>query len=224
MRLLPEGISDLDPNLRWIVGESLRLIEDVVCGLQTSGAGAPGMEEAEAAAIVDDMRSDGEGVVAGIHRASTAHRTLPADCPAAGGRWLFRQQPPARLIRRVSGLPRACWSSFRKRASWTPSVRPQRHVGHFWQTNGCLSTANAAQPRCKTTSSSRCPTGPTSTRSCALGRSLMTGASPSPARSPGGWRRLPAGSGGVPPRTPVPSGRPVDPAYPRARHAPSVRH
>ena len=45
MRLLPEGISDLDPNLRWIVGESLRLIEEVVCGLQTSGAGAPGMEE-----------------------------------------------------------------------------------------------------------------------------------------------------------------------------------
>ena len=57
MRLLPEGISDLDPNLRWIVEESLRLIEDVVCGLQTSGAGAPGMEEADTAAIVDDMRS-----------------------------------------------------------------------------------------------------------------------------------------------------------------------
>ncbi len=57
MRLLPEGISDLDPNLRWIVGESLRLIEEVVCGLQTSGAGAPGMEEADTAAIVDDMRS-----------------------------------------------------------------------------------------------------------------------------------------------------------------------
>ena len=57
MRLLPEGISDLDPNLRWIVGESLRLMEEVVCGLQTSGAGAPGMEEADTAAIVDDMRS-----------------------------------------------------------------------------------------------------------------------------------------------------------------------
>ena len=58
MRLLPEGISDLDPNIRWIVEESLRLIEEVVCGLQTSGAGAPGMEEAEAAAIVDDMRAE----------------------------------------------------------------------------------------------------------------------------------------------------------------------
>ena len=57
MRLLPKGISDLDPNLRWIVGESLRLMEEVVCGLQTSGAGAPGMEEADAAAIVDDMRA-----------------------------------------------------------------------------------------------------------------------------------------------------------------------
>ncbi len=51
MRLLPEGISDLDPNIRWIV-------EEVVCGLQTSGAGAPGMEEAEAAAIADDMRAE----------------------------------------------------------------------------------------------------------------------------------------------------------------------
>ena len=58
MRLLPEGISDLDPNIRWIVEERLRLIEEVVCGLQTSGAGAPGMEEADAAAIVDDMRAE----------------------------------------------------------------------------------------------------------------------------------------------------------------------
>ena len=31
----------------------------------------------------------------------------------------------------------------------------------------------------------------------------MTGARPSPARSPGGWRRLPAGSGGVPAMNPV---------------------
>ena len=57
MRLLPEGISDLDPNIRWIVEERLRLIKEVVCGLQTSGAGAPGMEEAKAAAIADDMRA-----------------------------------------------------------------------------------------------------------------------------------------------------------------------
>ena len=58
MRLLPEGISDLDPNIRWIVEERLRLIKEVVCGLQTSGAGAPGMEEAKAATIADDMRAE----------------------------------------------------------------------------------------------------------------------------------------------------------------------
>ncbi len=57
MSLLPEGIDDLDPNLRWIVEESLRLIEDVVCGPQDSGTGAPGMEEAEGATIADDMRA-----------------------------------------------------------------------------------------------------------------------------------------------------------------------
>ena len=57
MRLLPEGIDDLDPNLRWIVEESLRLIEEVVCGPQDSGAGAPGMEEAKAATIANDMRA-----------------------------------------------------------------------------------------------------------------------------------------------------------------------
>ena len=57
MRLLPEGISDLDPTIRWIVEESLRIMEEVVCGPQASGAGAPGMEEAKAAAIADDMRA-----------------------------------------------------------------------------------------------------------------------------------------------------------------------
>ena len=58
MRLLPEGISDLDPNIRWIVEESLLIIEDVVCGPQASGAGAPGMEEAKAATLADDMRAE----------------------------------------------------------------------------------------------------------------------------------------------------------------------
>ena len=95
MRLLPEGISDLDPNIRWIVEERLRLIKEVVCGLQTSGAGAPGMEEAKAAAIADDMRAELREVVAGLSRTSTAPRTLPADRPTEGGTWLSRQQTPS---------------------------------------------------------------------------------------------------------------------------------
>ena len=45
--MLPQGIAELDPNIRWLVEERLRLIEEVVCGLQASGTGALGMEEAE---------------------------------------------------------------------------------------------------------------------------------------------------------------------------------
>ena len=58
MGLLPQGIDELDPNIRWLVEERLRLMEEVVCGPQASGAGAPGMEEAKAATIADDMRAE----------------------------------------------------------------------------------------------------------------------------------------------------------------------
>ena len=57
MGLLPQGIDELDPPIRWLVEERLRLMEEVVCGPQDSGTGAPGIEEAEGATLADDMRA-----------------------------------------------------------------------------------------------------------------------------------------------------------------------
>ena len=46
MRLLPEAVDELDPNIRWVIERRLQLIKQVACGRQASGTGAPGMEEA----------------------------------------------------------------------------------------------------------------------------------------------------------------------------------
>ena len=37
MRLLPEGITELDPNIRWAIEVRLQLIEEAVCGPPASG-------------------------------------------------------------------------------------------------------------------------------------------------------------------------------------------
>ena len=73
MRMRPETIDEADANIRWAVGRRLDLVEDVVCGPQDSGTGAPGMREAmecihralerrdrnaEDAAVVDRMRAE----------------------------------------------------------------------------------------------------------------------------------------------------------------------
>ena len=69
----PGGITEAVRNIRWGVGRRLQLVEDVVCGPQDSGTGAPGMREAmecihraverrdrkaEDAAVVDRMRAE----------------------------------------------------------------------------------------------------------------------------------------------------------------------
>ena len=46
MRLIPESVDELDPNLRWGVAMRLRLIEEVVCVTQVSGTDASGKDEA----------------------------------------------------------------------------------------------------------------------------------------------------------------------------------
>ena len=46
MRLLPEGVPELDPNSRWAIATRLQLIEDVVLGPQDSGISTPTKEEA----------------------------------------------------------------------------------------------------------------------------------------------------------------------------------
>ncbi len=45
MRLLPENISELDPNLRWGVALRLQILEAIACDPQAFEAGPPGMEE-----------------------------------------------------------------------------------------------------------------------------------------------------------------------------------
>ena len=46
MRLLPEEVAELAPNIRWIIERRLQLIKKVARGPQDSGTGAPGKEEA----------------------------------------------------------------------------------------------------------------------------------------------------------------------------------
>ena len=73
MRMRPESIAEADANIRWGVARRLQLVEDVVCGPQDFGTGAPGMREAmecihravarrdtkaEDAAVVDRMRAE----------------------------------------------------------------------------------------------------------------------------------------------------------------------
>ena len=72
MGLLPQGVADVDPILRWFIELRLQLIEEAACGPQASGTGAPGMEEgrerisrslgrdwkADEQAIVDQMRAE----------------------------------------------------------------------------------------------------------------------------------------------------------------------
>ena len=73
MRLLPEVIAELDPNIRWAIATRLRIIKEIACGPLFSVTGAPTMEEgwnrmgravvlrdwkAEDAAITDYMRAE----------------------------------------------------------------------------------------------------------------------------------------------------------------------
>ena len=46
MRMRPESLAELVRNLRWAMEVRLQIMEEVVCGPQDFGAGAPGMEEA----------------------------------------------------------------------------------------------------------------------------------------------------------------------------------
>ena len=46
MRMRPESLAELVRNLRWAMEVHLRIMEEVVCGPQDFGAGAPGREEA----------------------------------------------------------------------------------------------------------------------------------------------------------------------------------
>ena len=46
MKMLPEYVAELDPNLRWAVKTRLQIFDDVVLGSEDSGTGEPSIEEA----------------------------------------------------------------------------------------------------------------------------------------------------------------------------------
>ena len=100
MRLIPQSVDELDPNLRWGVAMRLRLIEEVVGGPQVSWVDAPGKEEAmkrilrawecgdrkaEEEAVEDCMRADGVG--AAVSRTSTLAASVSAGRPTQGRTW-----------------------------------------------------------------------------------------------------------------------------------------
>ena len=60
MRLLPEKVSELDPNIRWEVETHLRIIEEVVLGSQVSVIDAPSREDARERLSLAVSRRDGE--------------------------------------------------------------------------------------------------------------------------------------------------------------------
>ena len=67
MRLLPEKVSELNPNFRWVIKTRLRIIEDVVLGPPVSGSDPPTMEEAEErmgrAVVLRDRKAEDEAIV-----------------------------------------------------------------------------------------------------------------------------------------------------------------
>ena len=57
VNLIPKRPDDMDPIIRWGIRTHLHLIEEVACGSETSGTGAPDMEEA-AERIVESLGTD----------------------------------------------------------------------------------------------------------------------------------------------------------------------
>ena len=55
--LIPKRPDDMDPIIRWGIGTHLHLIEEVACGSEASGIGAPDMEKA-AERIVESLGTD----------------------------------------------------------------------------------------------------------------------------------------------------------------------
>ena len=45
MKLLPEGVAELDPNIRWVIATQLQIIKEIVLGSEVSDGRTPTMEE-----------------------------------------------------------------------------------------------------------------------------------------------------------------------------------
>ena len=87
MRLLPEGVAELDPNIRWVVETHLRVFEEVVCGPLDREPGAPSTEEA-----VERMRR------AVRRRDKKAEDEAIVDCTRAEMREWWRDFPERQLL------------------------------------------------------------------------------------------------------------------------------
>ena len=212
MRLLPEKVSELDPNIRWEVETHLRIIEEVVLGSQVSVIDAPSREdagerlsravsrrdgEAEDEAIVDYMRAEirdwlqdfpDRRLLTDLYQRS-ARRTVATDSRDS------RRRPSYEEGLRVAGGLLAD----------IPDTGPLDAMGghNRYESNGgqraVLQQSFPPAPSCESTSSSHGPPASPSTLLALSARSCITGARPSPDCSPSGGRRLPVGSAGVPP-------------------------
>ena len=187
------------------------LIEEAVCAPQASGTGGSNIEElaerlyravegrdteAEDAAFVDCMRAEVREGWKDFPNVGQLAST--GELPDGEGKANLATIAASRLMRRDSRLPGHCCPTSRPRPGSTSSgsSKPRRIVlADRWGPLGDKRRPAALQYYIGRSRSS----APTSTLSGTSSRSFIAGATPSPARSPGGGRRLPAGSGDVPP-------------------------
>ncbi len=203
----------MDPIIRWGIETHLHLIEEVACGSEASGTGAPDMEEAaervvrslgtdwkaNEEAAVDRMRAEvttwwqdfpERQLLTDLYRRAARRK---AECGSA-------EVGASRLMMRACGLPADCWPTSRTRALGTTSgsTRPCRQS---WQRCCCHPSEYSPATRCERTSSSPFDPGSSSMLSGASAGNWTDGTRPSPQCSPGGGRRLPSGTDGFPPES-----------------------
>ena len=131
MRLLPEKVSELDPNFRWSVETHLQILEEIVLGPPVSGSDAPTMEEAEErmgrAVVLPDRKAEDEAIadymraelrawwqdLAEQRLLSNLYRRAARRTVATGSRDSRR---PLHTMR-TSGLPRRCFRTSKSTTS-----------------------------------------------------------------------------------------------------------
>ena len=217
MILLPESLTEYVLNLRWTNEVRLWIVEEVACGVQTSGTGARGMKEAWERMLRATERGDRKAEEAAFVDYTRAEV------------WNWWQGFPERrllteLYRRAARRQEGGGSPDRsRRPSHGEGLRVARPIlayvadpGQFdveWEF-AAMSTVLVALylPPFGVRSQGLLQEYVGLSRSSRVyfdalvrigsRRSFKTGARPSPAPSPGGGRRLPACSGGVPPGSP----------------------
>ncbi len=88
MKLLPKGVTELDPNLRWVIAKQLQIIKEIVVGPEVSESRTPTMEEG--------WRRMGQAVV---RQDKKAEETALGDYMRADMREWWQDFPEQRLLR-----------------------------------------------------------------------------------------------------------------------------